>query len=106
MAYYTFLDTNNIVTEVITGTDDATIEGIDTAIWYGNYRGLVCKQTFIDDPAKQYAGIGMGWDGTNFIPCPYEGAEWDGAAWVPSAAYQLEAARLMAEALENEKAAQ
>jgi len=85
MAYYAFMDTNNVVVEVITGTDDETIEGIDPETWYGNFRGLVCKRTFMDDQTKQYAGIGMGWTGAEFQPCPYAGAEWNGNAWVPSA---------------------
>ena len=46
MAYYAFLDENNIVTEVITGIDETElIEGLDTETWYGNFRGQVCKRT-------------------------------------------------------------
>jgi len=57
--YWAELDTNNIVKQVITGVDDATIEGIPTGDWYTNFVGAPCVQTFIDDPAKTYAGIGM-----------------------------------------------
>jgi hypothetical protein len=56
--YWAELDTNNIVVEVITGVDEATIEGIPTGEWYGNFTGFPCVQTFIDDPNKTYAGIG------------------------------------------------
>jgi hypothetical protein len=46
MAYYSFLDHNNVVTEVITGIDETElIEGLDTETWYGNFRGQVCKRT-------------------------------------------------------------
>ena len=37
--YWAELDTNNIVRQVITGVDDATIEGIPTGDWYTNYVG-------------------------------------------------------------------
>ena len=57
--YWAELDTNNMVTQVITGVDDATIEGIPTGEWYTNFVGAPCVQTFIDDPEKTYAGIGM-----------------------------------------------
>jgi hypothetical protein len=43
MAHYAFLDNNNIVTEVIVGIDETqTIEGLDTEIWYANFRGQTC----------------------------------------------------------------
>ena len=56
--YWAELDANNIVVEVITGVDEATIEGIPTGEWYSNFTGFPCVQTFIDDPNKTYAGIG------------------------------------------------
>jgi hypothetical protein len=50
MAHYAFLNTNNVVTEVITGIDETElIEGLDTETWYGNFRG-------------RYAGIGFTYD--------------------------------------------
>ena len=60
MAHYAFLDTNNVVTEVITGIDETElIEGLDTETWYGNFRGQVCKRTsYNHNIRKQYAGIG------------------------------------------------
>ncbi len=64
MAHYAFLDSNNIVTEVITGIDETqTIEGLDTETWYGNFRGQVCKRTsYNSNIRKNYAGIGFTYD--------------------------------------------
>ena len=56
MAHYAFLDSNNIVTEVIVGVDeniiqtdtDGTQVGGSTEAWeifYGNYRNKTCKRT-------------------------------------------------------------
>ena len=46
MAHYAFLDSNNIVTEVIVGIDETElIEGLHPEIWYGNFRGQTCKRT-------------------------------------------------------------
>jgi hypothetical protein len=72
VAHYAFLDSNNIVTEVITGIDETqTIEGLSTEIWYGNFRGQVCKRTsYNNNIRKNYAGIGYTYDATRdaFIP--------------------------------------
>jgi hypothetical protein len=64
MAYYAFLDENNIVTEVIAGIDETElIEGLDTETWYGNFRGQVCKRTsYNNNIRKQYASIGFSYD--------------------------------------------
>jgi hypothetical protein len=64
MAHYAFLDENNIVTEVIVGIDETElIEGLDPEIWYGNFRGQVCKRTSYNNRIrKQYAGIGFKYD--------------------------------------------
>ena len=66
MAHYAFLDENNLVTEVITGIDETElIEGLDTEIWYGNFRGQVCKRTsYHGKIRKNYAGIGFTYDET------------------------------------------
>jgi len=56
--YWAELNENNIVQQVITGVDDATIEGIPTGDWYTNFVGAPCVQTYIDNPLKTYAGIG------------------------------------------------
>jgi hypothetical protein len=44
MAHYAFLDENNIVTEVIVGKNEGE-DGVDWEVWYGNFRGQVCKRT-------------------------------------------------------------
>jgi hypothetical protein len=64
MAHYAFLDSNNIVTEVIAGIDETElIEGLDTETWYGNFRGQVCKRTSYNGKIrKNYAGIGFTYD--------------------------------------------
>ena len=79
MAHYAFLDTNNVVTEVITGIDETElIEGLDTETWYGNFRNQVCKRTsYNNNIRKQYAGIGYKYDEVNDVfiaPQPY--ASW------------------------------
>jgi hypothetical protein len=77
MAHYAFLDSDNIVTEVITGIDETElIEGLDTETWYGNFRGQVCKRTsYNGNYRKNYAGIGYTFDAEldAFIaPKPFE----------------------------------
>ena len=64
MAHYAFLDKNNIVTEVITGIDETElIEGLHPEIWYGNFRGQVCKRTSYNNNYRfNYAGIGYVYD--------------------------------------------
>ena len=44
MAHYAFLDSNNIVTEVIVGKDEGE-DGIDWEQHYGEFRGQTCKRT-------------------------------------------------------------
>jgi hypothetical protein len=77
MAHYAFLNSENIVTEVITGIDEAElIEGLDTETWYGNFRSQVCKRTsYHGNIRKNYAGIGYSYDAERdaFIPPkPYD----------------------------------
>ena len=69
MAYYAFLDENNIVIEVISGIDETElIEGLDPETWYGNFRGKTCKRTsYNNNIRKQYAGIGYSYDPTNDV---------------------------------------
>jgi len=64
MAHYAFLDSNNIVTEVITGIDETElIEGLHPEIWYGNFRNQTCKRTsYNGNIRKNYAGIGYTYD--------------------------------------------
>ena len=77
MAHYAFLDTNNVVTEVIVGIDETElIEGIDPETWYGNFRGQTCVRTSYNNRIrKQYAGIGYTYDhvADQFVaPQPFE----------------------------------
>lgn len=44
MAYYAFLDSDNIVTEVIAGKDEGE-DNIDWEQHYGAFRGQLCKRT-------------------------------------------------------------
>lgn len=76
MAHYAFLDSNNIVTEVITGIHETElIEGLDTETWYGNFRNQVCKRTSYNNKIrKQYAGKGFKYDADADVfiaPQPY-----------------------------------
>jgi hypothetical protein len=64
MAHYAFLDSNNIVTEVIVGKDEnELIDGLSPEEWYGNFRGQVCVRTsYNGNIRKQYACIGFTYD--------------------------------------------
>ena len=80
MAHYAFLDTNNIVTEVIVGKDEGE-DNTDWEVHYGNFRNQVCKRTSYNTSGgihssggipyrKNYAGIGYIYDEQRdaFIP--------------------------------------
>ena len=70
MAHYAFLDSNNIVTEVIVGKHEDE-GGIDWEQHYGDFRGQICKRTsYNGNIRKNYAGIGYAYDATRdaFIP--------------------------------------
>lgn len=76
MAYYAFLDENNVVTEVISGIDEnELIDGLEPEIWYGRFRNQPCKRTSYNNRIrKQFAGIGYTYDadGDVFIaPQPF-----------------------------------
>ena len=76
MAHYAFLDSNNVVTEVITGIDETElIEGLSPEVWYGNFRNQVCKRTSYNNKIrKQYASKGFKYDADLDIfiaPQPY-----------------------------------
>ena len=75
MAHYAFLDSNNVVVEVITGRDEnEVVNGISNwEEYYGNFRGMRCLRTsyntlkgvhlFGGTPfRKNYAGIGFTYD--------------------------------------------
>jgi hypothetical protein len=72
MAHYAFLDSNNVVTEVIVGVDETKlIEGQDPETWYGEFRNQTCKRTSYNaNIRKNYAGIGFTYDAEldAFIP--------------------------------------
>ena len=87
MAHYAFLNTNNIVTEVIVGKDEGE-DGIDWEQHYGEFRGQTCKRTSYNTSGgvhtsggtpyrKNYAGIGYSYDSSRdaFIP-PKPFASW------------------------------
>jgi len=80
MAHYAFLDSNNVVTEVISGKNENE-DGIDWEQWYGDFRGQVCKRTSYNTVGNthtnggtpyrgNYAGIGYTYDQQRdvFIP--------------------------------------
>ena len=80
MAHYAFIDSNNIVTEVIPGRDEGE-NGVDWEQWYGEFRGQVCKRTSYNTLGgkhlldsipfrKNGAGIGYTYDPVRdaFIP--------------------------------------
>jgi hypothetical protein len=76
MAHYAFLDSNNIVTEVIVGVDETElIEGLSPEVWYGNFRNQVCKRTSYNHKIRRrYAGKGYKYDADADIfiaPQPY-----------------------------------
>ena len=80
MAHYAFLDSNNIVVEVIVGKDESdTTENWESH--YGQIKGLTCKRTSFNTYGgqhknggtpyrKNYAGIGFKYDAQKdaFIP--------------------------------------
>lgn len=70
MAHYAFLDSNNIVTEVIVGKHEGE-DGIDWEQHYGEFRGQTCKRTsYNGNIRKNYAGIGFSYDADRdaFVP--------------------------------------
>lgn len=84
MAHYAFLDSNDIVTQVIVGKDENE-DGVDWEVYYGKRLGQTCKRTSYNTVAgehlsggtsfrKNYAGIGYTYDSGRdaFIsPKPY-----------------------------------
>jgi len=87
MAHYAFLDSNNIVTEVIVGKEEGE-GGIDWEQHYGEFRGQTCKRTSYNTNAgvhlsggtpyrKNYAGIGYTYDaGRDAFIAPKPFASW------------------------------
>lgn len=60
MAHYAFLDSNNIVTQVIVGRDeDEVVDGIsDWEAYYGQLHGQRCLRTSYNTQGGQHAGGG------------------------------------------------
>ena len=86
MAYYAFLDENNIVTEVISGIDETElIEGLHPETWYGNFKNQVCKRTSYNSNIRgTYAGIGYSYNEEEDIfitPQPYPSWNRVGSFW-------------------------
>ena len=97
MAHYTFLDENNIVTEVIVGINETElIEGLTPEEWYGNFRGQRCVRTsYNGNIRKNYAGIGYTYDEERdaFIPPKYFNSwilDEDTCQWKAPVAYPTE----------------
>jgi hypothetical protein len=72
MAHYAFLNSKNVVVEVIVGIDEnELIEGLDPETWYSQFRGKKCLRTsYNGNIRKNYAGIGFTYnkDLDAFIP--------------------------------------
>jgi hypothetical protein len=116
MAHYAFLDSNNVVTEVIPGKNEGE-ENIDWEIFYGEFRGQVCKRTSYNTIGnthnlggipyrKNYAGIGYTFDSNRdaFIP-PKPYASWvlieETCQWQPPVAMPTDGMYLWDEATES-----
>ena len=110
MAHYTFLDNNNIVTEVIVGKDEGE-DNTDWEVHYGNFRNQVCKRTSYNTSGgihkedgipfrKNYAGIGYTYDEQRdaFIPQkPYASfiLNEDTCLWEPPVPYPTDGERYL-----------
>ena len=64
MAHYAFIDSNNIVTEVIVGVDEnELLDGLTPEEWYGNFRGQRCLRTSYNNKIRvRFASIGYRYD--------------------------------------------
>lgn len=71
MAHYALLNSNNIVTQVITGKDEGG--NVDWEVYYGNFHNQTCKRTSYNTIGgvhinggtpfrKNYAGLGYTYD--------------------------------------------
>jgi hypothetical protein len=104
MAHYAFLDENNIVTQVIVGVEEnELIEGLDPEIWYGNFKGQVCKRTSYNTVGnvhlsggtplrKNFASVGFiydeSWDAFRAPqPFPSWKLDYETFTWIPPVPY-------------------
>lgn len=64
MAYYAFINDQNIVVSVIKGIEETElIEGLDPETWYGNFKGQKCIRTSYNSNIRfNFAGIGYTYD--------------------------------------------
>ena len=64
MGYFAFINTDNVVTNVIVGVDEQEIiEGKSAEVWYQNFSGQKCIATRIDGSIhKNFAAIGNTYD--------------------------------------------
>ncbi len=106
MAHYAFLDSNNVVTDVIVGKDEGG-DGIDWEVYYGDFRGQVCKRTSYNTLGNvhtnggtpyrgNYAGIGYTYraDIDAFVP-PQPFTSWtldSNVVWQPPVSYPTDGA--------------
>jgi hypothetical protein len=83
MAHYAFLDSNNIVTQVIVGKDeDDLAEGVtDWEVYYGDLLGQTCKRTSYNTVAGVHSSGGTAYRG-NYAGMGYEYRE-DLDAFIP-----------------------
>ena len=99
MAYYAFINEENIVTEVIAGNDEGDT---DWETHYGNFRGQMCKRTSFNTRGgvhygqdgqpdggaayrANYAGIGYTYDFVNdvfYAPQPYPSWTIEAPTWI------------------------
>ena len=65
MAHYAFLDSNNIVTQVIVGKDEEDLaEGVtDWEVYYGDLLGQTCKRTSYNTVAGVHSEGGTAYRG-------------------------------------------
>jgi hypothetical protein len=105
MAHYAFVDSNNIVTEVIVGKDE-TDTTMDWEQYYGDLRGQLCKRTSYNTMGgqhllggtpfrKNYAGVGHRYDsGRDAFITPKSFASWilneDTCDWQPPVPLPIE----------------
>ena len=93
MDYYAFLDSNNVVTQVIPGREQGS-DNIDWEKRYEEFQGQVCKRSRTDGFRKNYAGVGYTYDFARdaFIPPqPFpswvlneETCQWDSPVAMPT----------------------
>lgn len=64
MSYFAFINTDNVVTNVIVGVDEQEmIEGKSPEVWYQNFSGHKCIVTRMDGSIhKNFAAIGHTYD--------------------------------------------